>query len=68
MDIHDMIQTCDLLPSEDTTRRLLDICMALNKRLDTIEADAKREELRAKRHGPLTLHERNNIYGHPDTD
>jgi hypothetical protein len=48
-EIHDLIQTCDLLPSEDTTRRLLDICMALNKRIDDIEADITRERLRNQR-------------------
>jgi hypothetical protein len=44
-----MIQTCDLLPGEDTTHRLLDICMALNKRIDDLEADATRERLRSQR-------------------
>lgn len=43
-DIHDMIQTCDLLPSEDVTRRLLDICAELNKRVASLEAKIATKE------------------------
>lgn len=43
-EINDMIQTCDLLPSEDVTRRLLEILDALNQRMDTIETDVKNAE------------------------
>lgn len=54
-EIHDMIQTCDLLPSEDTTGRLLDICLALNQRINDLE---------------LELHKRpNNVLGKsPEND
>lgn len=38
-EIHDMIQTCDLLPGEDTTGRLLDICLALNQRINSLELE-----------------------------
>lgn len=34
--IIDMIQTCDLIPSEDTTRRILEICESLNARIDQL--------------------------------
>jgi len=34
---------------EDTTRRLLDICADLNRRVDDLEADATRERLRKQR-------------------
>ena len=48
-EIYDMIQTCELLPTEDTTRRLLDICGRLNERIKNLEADVERLELQGKR-------------------
>ena len=41
-DLHDMIHTCDLLPSEDTTDRLLDICLALNQRINGLELELRK--------------------------
>ena len=40
--IHDMIHTCDLLPSEDTTDQLLDICLALNQRINGLEMELRK--------------------------
>ena len=37
-DIDDMIESCDLLPTEDTNRTLLEICSALNKKVKELEA------------------------------
>lgn len=34
---NDLIQTCDLIPCEDVTRRLLEICHELNTRLSALE-------------------------------
>lgn len=44
-DIHNLIQTCDLIPGEDTTRRLLDICALLDKRIERLEAARTKLEL-----------------------
>ena len=49
MNIRDQIQTCDLLPSEDTTRRLLEICLELNRRVEDLEAEATLERILSKK-------------------
>lgn len=35
--VQDMIMTCDCQPGEHTIRRLLDICEAMNKRINILE-------------------------------
>lgn len=43
--IHDLIATAPTDPSWLAIGRLLNICEALNKRIDTLEAESKRAEL-----------------------
>jgi len=40
-DFWDHVQTCDLVPGEDTTRRLLKLCMMLEERIAAIERSIK---------------------------
>ncbi len=41
-EIHDLIQTCDLYPSEDSLRRILNILDHLNDRLAQMESEIER--------------------------
>jgi len=41
-EINDLIMTCNLLPSKDYNLRLLDICLALNERIDVLEDKVER--------------------------
>ena len=41
-EIREMIQTCDLMPSEDSIGRLLEICEMLNKKTETLESQLKK--------------------------
>lgn len=43
-DITDLIGTCELVPCEDVTGRLLEICSALNQRVDTLKAELLQEK------------------------
>lgn len=56
-EIQDMIATCDLVPSEDTTDRLLQICASLLQRVELLEQETA--SLRAKLKGLEELKDTN---------
>jgi hypothetical protein len=55
--IHDLIQLAPMECSERAINALFTVVTALNERIDSLEANLKREELRPQRQSPNARHQ-----------